>query len=174
MSFMSNKNQLGWRLIRTASPEHFSGRARLLASARSGRGAVRGAGCGQRVEQCAGQAGAGVPDLERDDLVGAGVVVDQTPVDLFAEDVLGVAGGQPGDVGLAVVIGVAGSHCFEDPASLPLGPGGLESYDGLVQPFDREVGFELQALALDLAGVFFCLPRANVVCDFEYEGTSLF
>src|ERR1035441_5235540 len=54
-----------------------------------------------------------------------------------------------------------------------LGPGGLESFDSSVQPLEREVGFELQALALGLFGVPFFLPRVNVVCDFEYVGPSL-
>src|ERR1700691_4951614 len=68
----------------------------------------------QRIEDGLGQTFAGLPDLECDYLVGGGVVVDQSPADLFAEAVLGVPGGQRSDVGIAVVIGVAGTHCFEN------------------------------------------------------------
>jgi hypothetical protein len=81
---------------------------------RSSRGAMRRAGCWQGVEHGLGQTFAGVPHLERDYLVGSGVVVDQSPADLFTENIVRVAGGQPSDVGIAVVIGVAGTHRFED------------------------------------------------------------
>jgi hypothetical protein len=61
-----------------------------------------------------GGALAGLPDLECDDLVSCGVVIDQAPIDLNAYDILGVAGGQPRDVGVAIIVGVARVHGLED------------------------------------------------------------
>jgi hypothetical protein len=67
---------------------------------------VRFVGSWQRIENGLWQALAGGPDIYGDDLVRGGVVVDQAPLDLLAEHVLGGAGGKPRDVCVGVVIGV--------------------------------------------------------------------
>lgn len=54
------------------------------------------------------------PDLDCNDLVSGGVVVDQAPVDLLADDAVGVPRGKPRYIGLAVVIGKSRTHGFKD------------------------------------------------------------
>jgi hypothetical protein len=57
-------------------------------------------GQGQRVEDVTAKPFAGVPDLYCDELMGAFVVVAQPAGNTFADDVVGLSGGDPGDVGV--------------------------------------------------------------------------
>lgn len=64
----------------------------------------------KRRKQLSRKALAGRPDLDPDNLVAAGIVVEQSPLDLLADDVIGVAGGKPGDIGIPVVVCELGAH----------------------------------------------------------------
>jgi hypothetical protein len=118
--------------------------------------ASTGRRCWQRVEHRLREAAAGVPDLERDDLVGGCVVIDQAPTDLFADDVLGMTGGEPSDVGVTVVVSVSNVHGDENSvlkagglciANLPQKPCADDPDSGLVT-VDRVVVDDLEPTAV--------------------------
>ena len=44
-------------------------------------------------------------NLDRSDLIRARIVIDETPPDLLAYNVLRIPGGQPRDIGISVVVG---------------------------------------------------------------------
>src|SRR5689334_17970128 len=71
----------------------------------SGGGALRGSRRGQRFEDAGGQARAGIPNLDRDELVTGPVVVSQAARNALADDIARFPGREPGDVGVSIVVG---------------------------------------------------------------------
>lgn len=101
----------------TSQPSTASARQALAhGGSRSGGGRVRQLGCGEGFEQVRGEAGAGVPHLDGDQLVRRAVVVAQPTRDALADDVVRIARGEPGDVCVWVVVGEA--HGSSIPAGL--------------------------------------------------------
>jgi hypothetical protein len=87
----------------------------------SGSRAVSASRRWERGKQLSRQTLARRPDLHRDNRIGAGVVVDQAPFDLLANNVCGIASRKPSDVGISIVVGESCAHSFQDNSQLPLG-----------------------------------------------------
>lgn len=60
----------------------------------------------QGFKQGSGQTGAGIPDLDRDQRVGGAVVVAESARNALTDDVVGLAGGEPGNVCFGIVVRV--------------------------------------------------------------------
>jgi hypothetical protein len=73
---------------------------RHVGHAASGSCALGSAWRRQRFEDARGQPGARIPDLDRDKLVAGGIVVSEATRHPLADDVVGLAGREPGDVGV--------------------------------------------------------------------------
>jgi len=65
---------------------------------RSGGRAVSCAWRGQRFQDARGEAGARVPDLDRNECMTRAVVISKPPWDALADDIVGLPGREPGDV----------------------------------------------------------------------------
>jgi hypothetical protein len=73
--------------------------AENLRSDRSDCGALGGARIWQRLQDARRKAGARVPDLDCDQAVGSAIVIAKAPGNALADDIVGLPGREPGDIG---------------------------------------------------------------------------